>query len=407
MRGSGFVAGLAGAAVLAAGPLLAGCGTQSAQAGLLAASVTKTEGQRARFAITTTMRGPGMTVSFTQTGVFDFAHSRGILGMRSPVPVTVLFLPPKTYVKLPGGSGAPLPHGKSWIAVPDGQMPSPLDAMIGPFGGSAGPAGLLASLRAISSQVAKLGGSTIRGVPVTGYRVAVDPAKAAARLPGWQRAGFRSFARSLGRGAIPVEVWVDAHNLVRRVQVSLHPPGGTSFPGGHARLTQTTDFWDFGVPVQVVAPPTSQVASGPRAARRVPAGAPKPPRVSGTLSPTQAAAAEQAAGAFWAAVGRNDPKAAAQTVLPSQRPCAQGLLSHGAPTMKVASFRAISAQPAGTGRAVVHFTVTATGSIQGHPVPILPPHGKLWLLAAENAGHWYVDLSAGGAFMFSGACPPA
>jgi hypothetical protein len=406
MRGGRFLMGLAGAAVLAAGPLLAGCGTQSAQAGLLAASATKTEGQRARLAITTTMRSPGMTVSFTQTGVFDFAHSRGMLGMQSPMPMTVLFLPPKTYFKLPGGSGAPLPHGKSWIALPDGQMSSPLDAMIGPFGGSADPADLLASLRAISSQVTKLGGSTIRDVPVTGYRVAVDPAKAAARLPGWQRAGFRSFARILGRGTIPVEVWVDAQNLVRRVQISPHPPGGTGSPGGHARLTQTTDFWDFGVPVRVSAPPASQVASGPQVSQSVSAGSPKPPRVSGTLSPTQAAAAEQAAGAFWAAVGRNDPTAAAQTVLPSQRSCAQGLLGHGAPKMKVASFRAISAQPAGNGQAVVRFMVKATGSFQGHTVPILPPHGKLWLLTAENAGHWYVDLSTGGAFMFSGACPP-
>ena len=46
--------------------------------------------------------------------------------------------------------------------------------------GSADPADLLASLTAAASSVTKLGPSVIRGVPVTGFALKIDPAKAGA-----------------------------------------------------------------------------------------------------------------------------------------------------------------------------------------------------------------------------------
>ena len=407
MRGGRYLVVLAGAGVLAAG-----CGTTSAQAGNLAAAVTHTAGQTARVAVTTTMRMPGMSVSFTEMGVFDFAHSRGVVSMHSPVGITEIFLPPKTYLKIPGGVYGLLPHGKSWIAVDARTSGGPGSALLGPFGGGGtDPADLLASLTAISAGVTNLGTTTIRGVPVTGYRVRIDPAKAAARLPGWERAGFRGFARSLGRGAIPVEVWVDGQNLVRRVQVSLHLPGGVGAPAS-ARVVQATDFYDFGVPVRVTAPAAAQVASMSQVIKggsSMPVGiggSARPPRVSGTLSPAQAAAAEQAAGAFWSALGRNDPQAVAQTVPPAQRSCVRSFLA-GGPKITVTSFRAESARPAGNGRATVRFTVTARASLNGQNVPVFPPGpGRVqWLVATETAGHWYVDLARSSAFVFGGACP--
>ena len=94
-----------------------------------------------------------------------------------------------------------------------------MSSLLGPFGGGTDPADLLASLTAISSGVTNLGTTTIRGVQVTGFRVDIDPAKAAARVPRWERAGFLGFTGSLGPGAIPVDVWVDGQNLVRRVKL--------------------------------------------------------------------------------------------------------------------------------------------------------------------------------------------
>jgi hypothetical protein len=422
MRGGRSLAVLAlgGAGVLAA----AGCGTQHASAGpaptatagsVLAAAVTRTAAQTARITVTTAMAMQGMTVSFTESGAFDFAHSRGTVSMSSPVGITEVFVPPTTYIKMPAGGGPSLPKGKSWIAAGSGMPGDPAAAGLGgvlpvPLGaGNGDPADLLASLTAISGSVTKLGTASIRGVTVTEYRMTADLAKAAARLPGWQRAGFRAFAQSLGAGTVPVDVWVDSSNQVRRMREALHMPSGT--PAG-AVVTQTTDFYDFGVPVRVSAPPAAEVASlaqliagGPAAGGGSPGGAAAPPPVSGTLSPADAAAAEQAVRAFWTALGRNDPGAVAQTVLPAQRSCIRSLLGKG-PTFTVTSLKAVSARPAGDFRASVLFTVRAHAAIDGTSIPVLPqgPASQQWLVAAAEAGRWYVDLADSGDFAFGGAC---
>lgn len=408
MRGGRYLVVLAGAGVLAAG-----CGTKVAPAGGLAAAVTRTAGQSARVAVTTTMQMPGMSASFTETGAFDFARSRGMVSAQYPVRIREIFIPPKAYIKIPGGVSGPLPRGKSWIAVDAGISGGPVSSLLGPFGGGgADPADLLASLTAISSGVTQLGSTTIRGVPVSGFRVDIDPAKAAARVPRWERPGFLEFAKTLGSGAIPVDVWVDGQDLVRRVKLSLHLPGGAGAPAG-ARLVQSTDFYDFGVPVRVSAPPAAQIATMPQFIKGEPPGSAgpgslsSPPRVSGTLSPAQAAAAEQVVGAFWSALGRNDPAAVARTVPPAQRSCVRSFLSGGAPKITVTSLRVTSAQPAGNGRATVRFTVKARASLGGQDVPVFPqgPGRAQWLVTTETAGHWYVDLARSSAFVFSGACP--
>jgi hypothetical protein len=86
---------------------------------------------------------------------------------------------------------------------------------------------------------------------VTGFAFKVDPAKAS----------LEALGKLYGAGAIPVDVWVDAHQLVRQEKLTLAVPGGTGAPGG-THLVITTDFYDFGVPVRVSAPPASQVFTG-------------------------------------------------------------------------------------------------------------------------------------------------
>ena len=391
--------------------LAAGCGTKSASGVDLAAAVTRTAGQTARVVVTTTVQMPGMSVLFTETGEFDFADSRGMVSLQNPVGMTEIFLPPKAYVKVPNGAGGSLPRGKTWIAVDAGMPggPGAVGSLLGPPGSATDPADQLASLTAISSSVTRLGTSVVRGVPVTGLRVIIDPVKAAARVPRWQRAGFLEYAQTLGHGAIPVDVWVDGRNLVRRMTLSLRLPGGAGAPVG-ARLVQSTDFYDFGVPVRVSAPPAARIASLRQLARgelSATAGrSPGPPPTSGTLLPAQAAAAEQVVSTFWAALGRNDPAAVAREVPPGQRSCVQSLL-YGGSEITVTSLRVVSAQPAGTGRATVRFTVRAQASIGGQRVPLFAPQPRRlqWLVTTESAGHWYLDLARSTDFALSGACP--
>lgn len=408
MRGGRYLVVLAGAGVLAAA-----CGTKVAQPGDVAAAAASTAGQSARVAVTTTMRMQGMSVSFTETGAFDFAHSRGVLRMQGPARMATeeLFIPPRMYVKLPGAAHGLLPPGKSWIAIGAASSGGLGTSLLGPFGGT-DPRDLLSSLTAVSSSATKLGSAAIRGVQVTHFRVRVDPAKAASRVPRWQRAGFRAFAKGLGTATIPVDVWVDQQNLVRRARISLHPPKGPGRPAG-AHITQTVDFYDFGAQVQVSAPPAAEVASLSQLARgRAPepadadsAGSSRPPRVSGTLSPAQAAAAGQVVRAFWSALGSNDTKAAAQRVLPGQRTCFRSMM--GGPRFTVTSLRIVSAQPAGNARATVRFTVKARASLGGQSIPVLPqgPGRVQWLVTTQAGGHWYVDLGRSSNLMFGPACP--
>ena len=244
--------------------LAAGCGTEHAGAAgaqpvSLAAAVSRTQDQTARIATTLEYQLQGMTVSYTESGEFDFARGRGTISMQSPAMMTEVFLPPATYIKLTNiiaNSGSMLPKGKSWIAVPDTESGDPASSLFGSPEGDANPAGLLAALMAVSSSVRKLGPSVIRGVPVTGYALTIDSAKAAA-LPGANRADVESLLKSFGGAKFPVDVWVDGQNLVRRETLTLTLPNGSAPTG--SKLTLTTDFYDFGVPVRVSAPPASEV----------------------------------------------------------------------------------------------------------------------------------------------------
>jgi hypothetical protein len=257
VRAGRYLIGLAGVGVLAAG-----CGTvhagQPGTPDVLTAAVSNTATQTARIAVTTAFQAQGMSVSYTATGEFDFAHSRGMITMTAPIGMTELFLPPKAYVKV-SGLGSALPHGKTWLAI-DTKSAGAASSMLGPFGSTDNPADLLASLTAIAGSERVLGSASVRGVPVTEYQVNIDPAKMAAKVPASERASFRQFTQSLGKGAIPVDVWVDGQNMVRQVRLSLPMPAGMDAPAAvKFRLTETIDFYDFGVPVRVSAPPAAEV----------------------------------------------------------------------------------------------------------------------------------------------------
>jgi hypothetical protein len=82
---------------------------------------------------------------------------------------------------------------------------------------------------------------------VTEYRVNIDLAKAAARVPGWERASFKEFAQSLGTSTIPVNVWVDDDGT--SIPVLPQGPGSqqwlvTTEEAGHwyVDLDSTSDF---------------------------------------------------------------------------------------------------------------------------------------------------------------------
>jgi hypothetical protein len=63
-------------------------------------------------------------------------------------------------------------------------------------------------------------------------------------------------ATSLGMTQLPMDLYVDSDHHVRRISFSMDAPKSTT---GQGAMTMTEDFYDFGVPVTVTAPPADQV----------------------------------------------------------------------------------------------------------------------------------------------------
>ncbi len=408
MRGRLCVVIVAAVAVLAVG-----CGTRQASADALSAAVAHTAATTSRVVVSTTMSSPGMTTTITATGEFDYAHPRGVLRMGGGLALggeEVRYLPPQLYVKFAEAGGVPFPKGKAWVEL---SLPSQAAGGSLPFlplgNVNANPMDLLSALTAIASKVTDLGPATIRGVAVTHYRVTVDLAKAEAHQLPQARAEFHSFASSLDSATLPVDVWVDGQARVSRIAISFPMPHGSGMPAGF-RVSEAADYYDFGVPVQVSAPPASEVVSAGEFSQSIGSssgsgpGQASPPPVAGTLSAAQASAAERAVRAFWTALSSNSAQAVERTVVPSQRSCVAGFLQGSKFKFKISSLRITAAKPAGTGKATVWFSVNATVQIGGQTVPMAPPGaaGTNWILATEIGSVWYADLSNSG----SGVLPP-
>jgi hypothetical protein len=316
---------------------------------------------------------------------------------------------------MPQVPGVPKLERKAWlgISLPNGAGAGSEGMPFLPLGGvSANPMDLLSALTGIGGKVTDLGPATVRGVTVTHYRVRVDLAKAQAHQRPKSRAEFHSFVSAVGLATLRVDVWVDGQARVRRIAVSLPNPQSSGMPAGF-RISETADYYDFGIPVQVSAPPANEVLSQGAFSQSIINGTsssgggfsqPSPPPASGALSASQANAAEQAVRTFWTALSSNSVRAVERSVVPSQRSCIAGFLQGTRFKFTVSSLRITAAKPAGTGKATVWFSVKAMVRMgeQTVPIPTSGATGTNWLLAAKVSGIWYADLSNSG----SGILPP-
>ena len=88
----------------------------------------------------------------------------------------------------------------------------------------------------------------------------LDITKAADQVPASIRQSYEQSVKQLGATTIPADVWVDGDGLVRKIAFSFSIPktrtGG--MPGGGQTITETIEFFDFGVNVDVTPPPASE-----------------------------------------------------------------------------------------------------------------------------------------------------
>jgi hypothetical protein len=166
-----------------------------------------------------------------------------------------------------------LPPAVRWLridAAPVRKPPSTLSQS------QVDPAGELAFLDSVSDDVQRLGVEAVRGTNTTHYTATIPAAPGTGAVTGagkgtalGERLG--ALGTRFGTGTLVVDVWIDAAGRVRRIVVSVPLAGIGAAKAGPATaaLRMQADFFAFGVPVAVTAPPAAQVR--PYAALRLPA----------------------------------------------------------------------------------------------------------------------------------------
>jgi hypothetical protein len=253
-----------------------GCGSGTAAAidpvAQAAQDTTHVGGAHMSFSGSVQVGGLVSPITLTGSGYFNFARREGSFSF------AMSGLPASAQGALGGGSlqivelfkqgtlymGSPLlagvSGGRRWVSLDIARVghaigldPTSLTS------GGANPADYLRYLDAAGARTAAVGHGDVRGVPTTHYSGTLDLVRAADALPGSDRAQARAAIEQLvaqtGQRAMPIEVWVDAHRLVRRISLSLSFSNG----GRQASTTIRADYYDFGPTPAVNAPPSSEV----------------------------------------------------------------------------------------------------------------------------------------------------
>ncbi len=249
-----------------------GCGSATSAVDPVAqAADATTRAGGARVALSGTISATGLSqpVTLSGTGSFNLRAGEGTFAMTfsglpesalkslhgAPAQMIEVFKSSVLYMSssLFGGK---LPSGARWLKLDVGQV----QRAIGLSGGSptsgTDPTQFLKDLRGSAGAVTVVAHESVRGVPTTRYSGTIDLLKAAEREAGANRAQARAAMQKLiektGTATEPVQVWVDAHGLVRRIaqRISVNA-------GAHPVTTSfQIEFFDFGA-TPVVAPPAS------------------------------------------------------------------------------------------------------------------------------------------------------
>lgn len=134
--------------------------------------------------------------------------------------------------------------GKPWLKF---DMSRLLGAMgLGSLPTGTDPSQFVDYLRAVSTSTKRVGMTTVRGIATTHYHATIDLTRYPKMVPRSQRAtaarGISTLESALGSHTMPIEAWIDHHNLVRRMRLQ--------FPECVAsqRLSvgMTMDLYDYG-----------------------------------------------------------------------------------------------------------------------------------------------------------------
>jgi hypothetical protein len=271
--------------LLIAAPILAACGASGSATG---ASKSSNSPKAVLSAYTQTLGGRTATVSISVsiaekvagkatkavsvsgTGSVDFSTGNADLTFSSPSTgkFTERLISPVLYLQLPASEDAQLPSGKTWAAI---NLNTISEAKLGQSfaqltSSSQESTQTLSYLQGVSSTgITTVGPATVRGIATTEYKATVDLTKVADQKNPTEQAALKSLEAQLHTSTMPIQVWLDAQGRVRQIAVQVQDSTtpssntGSTTPATSGSVTSTVDYYDFGTPVDVSAPPASQV----------------------------------------------------------------------------------------------------------------------------------------------------
>jgi len=247
---------------IAGGVALGGCGATKTIGGVVdpvarAAEVTS-HSPGYRLSGTITVTGAVSTVRGTMSGVIDTANHTGSLTMHETVLGHSLAIAERLagttiYMTAPGQPAlARVTGGKQWLKMDLSRALGTLG-----FGGlptqTTDPSQFVQYLRAVGAKTTRVGTETVDGTEATHYHAVIDLDKYPQLLPPARRAGAAKGIASIetvtGSHTLPMDVWIDSRQLVRRMSFAFNE----CVQNQHTTMAMTMDMSDYGQ--QTVAPP--------------------------------------------------------------------------------------------------------------------------------------------------------
>jgi hypothetical protein len=265
--------------LLAAALLLSACGggDSVSAAPVAEAAPTTTEAGSSRIEFTMAVEAEGKKFTMSGDGVFDYTRprgrmtldlgnlaelSRGVLVDRS---MEVVYDGLVYYMRFPGGLLELGGLGEKWLKLDLKELEAMSAMDLGALQqANTNPAQLMQFLRGASDDIEEVGQDEVRGVETTHYRATVDLEEAieqgaeigefSEEMREQLKAEIERMKAQTGLEALPVEVWIDEDNLLRRMRMDF----SLAAEGERVRMEMTTEFFDFGVDVDAAPPSADQ-----------------------------------------------------------------------------------------------------------------------------------------------------
>jgi hypothetical protein len=201
--------------------------------------------------------------SGTMTGEGEFSQREGHLtldmnglggGLFAGGQAELVFSDLVYYMKLPSGSGLPLPPGKEWVKLDLKKLGESTGLDLGQLTqlSQSDPSQALDFLQGASDDFHEVGTEDVRGAPTTHYAGTIDLAKAAENAPAAIAEQYRKLAELAPSSKVPMDVWVGEDGYVHKLRFEQKLTEGAS-------MTMEEELYDFGAIVDVSAPPEDQV----------------------------------------------------------------------------------------------------------------------------------------------------